>query len=84
VTSPLGLKPILSHGYACSFFQALFHIPVFRLAILAYRPTRSDWGEVDGYWSGKSQGLSIEVDDSMDSYSPESKFKSRQFTIKCE
>ncbi|GBC00903.1 hypothetical protein RclHR1_00400017 [Rhizophagus clarus] len=77
-TTPLALKSNMNYGFAGPFFLALFHIPIFRLAILAYRPTRDDWGEVEGYWDGSSQGLSDEYD--TNSYYQE--FKSRPYTLK--
>ncbi|CAG8724332.1 28791_t:CDS:10, partial [Racocetra persica] len=52
-TTPLGLKPVIDYYYASSFFQALFHIPIFRLSLLAFRPTKDDWGNVEGYWKGQ-------------------------------
>lgn len=70
----------MNYGFAGPFFLALFHIPIFRLVILAYRPTRDDWGEVEGYWDGNSRGLS-------DEFGPNSfyhEFKSRPYTLKCE
>ncbi|CAG8440902.1 17314_t:CDS:10 [Dentiscutata heterogama] len=36
-----------------SLTQPLFHIPVFRLSLLAFRPTKDDWGNVEGYWKGQ-------------------------------
>ncbi|CAG8435805.1 5372_t:CDS:10 [Scutellospora calospora] len=52
-TTPLGLRPVIDFYYATSFFQALFHIPVFRLSLLAYHPTKDNWGNVEGYWKGQ-------------------------------
>ncbi|RIA93542.1 hypothetical protein C1645_11566 [Glomus cerebriforme] len=75
-TTPLGLRSNVNYGCAGPFFQALFHIPIFRSAILAYRPTRDDWGEVKGYWNGKSRGLSNEY--GFNNYYPE--FKTRSYT----
>ncbi|RHZ77728.1 hypothetical protein Glove_174g167 [Diversispora epigaea] len=54
-TAPIGLRPSNSHYYANSFFQALFHIPIFRLSLLAFRPTKNEWGEIEGYWKGKNK-----------------------------
>ncbi|CAG8584347.1 1782_t:CDS:10 [Funneliformis caledonium] len=59
-TTPLGLRAISQYGYAGSLFQALFHIPIFRLALLAYRPSRENWGAVEGYWKGTAMGLQVE------------------------
>ncbi|CAI2169669.1 3378_t:CDS:10 [Funneliformis geosporum] len=77
--NPLGLKSITHYSYAGSLFQALFHIPIFRLSILAYRPTRKSWGEVEGYWNGTSMALQVE-DDQMTSQS--SDFLPRSYTLK--
>ncbi|PKY48469.1 hypothetical protein RhiirA4_404440 [Rhizophagus irregularis] len=77
-TTPIGLKSNMNYGFAGPFFLALFHIPIFRLVILAYRPTRDDWGEVEGYWDGNSRGLSDEFDPN--SFYHE--FKSRPYTLK--
>ncbi|CAG8689829.1 10236_t:CDS:10, partial [Acaulospora morrowiae] len=58
--TPIGLRPANTYHCANSLIQALFYIPIFRLALLAFRPTRDDWGEVDGYWKGTQDGLQIE------------------------
>nr|CAG8445685.1 6585_t:CDS:10 [Entrophospora candida] len=62
-TTPLGLRPTFDSHYVTSIIQALFHIPIVRLSILKFTPTRESWGEVEGYWKGKAQNLSITDDD---------------------
>ncbi|CAG8695157.1 8472_t:CDS:10, partial [Gigaspora margarita] len=59
------------------FFQALFHIPVFRLSLLAFRPTKDDWGNVEGYWKGQKH---YNFDDSSKLYSS----TNRQESLKCD
>ncbi|CAG8432918.1 4747_t:CDS:10 [Diversispora eburnea] len=54
-TAPIGLRPSNSYHYANSFLQALFHLPIFRLSLLAFRPTKNEWGEIEGYWKGKNK-----------------------------
>ncbi|CAG8482348.1 329_t:CDS:10 [Dentiscutata erythropus] len=58
-----------------SLTQPLFHIPVFRLSLLAFRPTKDDWGNVEGYWKGQKHY----------NYDDRSKFYStnRQESLKC-
>jgi len=56
------------------------------LAILAYRPTRDDWGAVEGYWNGDSLGLQVE-DDQMNyqtDWQFQYEFLSRPYILKCE
>ncbi|CAG8444508.1 388_t:CDS:10 [Ambispora gerdemannii] len=62
VDTPLGLRPFPEHYFATCIFQALFHIPIFRISVLGFRPTRENWGNVEGYWQGKSSRLSDEQD----------------------
>ncbi|RIB17733.1 hypothetical protein C2G38_1404675 [Gigaspora rosea] len=75
-TTPLGLKPVFNHYYASHFFQALFHIPVFRLSLLAFRPTKDDWGNVEGYWKGQKH---YNFDDSSKLYSSTNRQESLKF-----
>ncbi|CAG8505243.1 875_t:CDS:10 [Paraglomus occultum] len=56
--TPLGLRPIERLYFPTSVIQALFHVPVLRLAVLAFRPTREDWGDTTDYWRGMSSRLS--------------------------
>ncbi|CAG8613244.1 10303_t:CDS:10, partial [Gigaspora rosea] len=58
------------------FFQALFHIPVFRLSLLAFRPTKDDWGNVEGYWKGQKH---YNFDDSSKLYSSTNRQESLKF-----
>ncbi|CAG8657309.1 8734_t:CDS:10, partial [Ambispora leptoticha] len=60
--TPVGLRPLPRHSFASCIFQALFHIPVFRISMLGFRPTRENWGNVEGYWQGKSPSLSDNQD----------------------
>ncbi|KAI8084897.1 uncharacterized protein BX664DRAFT_174749 [Halteromyces radiatus] len=50
---PIGLRPPSYHfAYAPIIIQALFHITLFRSAILSYRPTPQTWGNSTNYWKG--------------------------------
>ncbi|CAJ0847520.1 11556_t:CDS:2 [Entrophospora sp. SA101] len=60
--------------------NALFHIPIVRLSILKFTPTRESWGEVEGYWKGKAQNLSITDND----YYGDPEFNNdRKYTLIC-
>ncbi|CAG8471221.1 10138_t:CDS:10 [Cetraspora pellucida] len=78
-TTPLGLKPVIDYYYASSFFQALFHIPIFRLSLLAFRPTKDDWGNVEGYWKGQKHYRSYTNDDNSKLYSSVNRQESLKF-----
>ncbi|KAL0084122.1 ubiquitin carboxyl-terminal hydrolase-domain-containing protein [Phycomyces blakesleeanus] len=56
---PLGLCPPSHHfTYAPALFQALFHVPLFRKAILAFRPVPIQWGTPLNYWKGFGDAVS--------------------------
>ncbi|CAJ0758884.1 16264_t:CDS:1, partial [Entrophospora sp. SA101] len=77
---PLGLRPTFDSYYVTSIIQALFHIPIVRLSILKFTPTRESWGEVEGYWKGKAQNLSITDND----YYGDPEFNNdRKYTLIC-
>ncbi|CAJ0920625.1 7637_t:CDS:10 [Entrophospora sp. SA101] len=79
-TTPLGLRPTFDSYYVTSIIQALFHIPIVRLSILKFTPTRESWGEVEGYWKGKAQNLSITDND----YYGDPEFNNdRKYTLIC-
>ncbi|KAI9007029.1 hypothetical protein CLU79DRAFT_778953 [Phycomyces nitens] len=56
---PLGLCPPSHHfSYTPALFQALFHIPLFKRAVLDFRPTPVQWGNPLNYWKGFGDAVS--------------------------
>ncbi|CAO3584325.1 unnamed protein product [Absidia cylindrospora] len=50
---PAGLRPpSYNFAYSPIIIQALFHVPLFRQAVLSYRPTPHAWGAPHNYWKG--------------------------------
>ncbi|RUS23057.1 hypothetical protein BC937DRAFT_93012 [Endogone sp. FLAS-F59071] len=57
-TRPTALRPSDSaYQFTPSIIQALYHVPVFREAVLAYRPSLESWGYTDEYWRGMGSNL---------------------------
>lgn len=55
---PTTLRPSYdSYQFTPSIIQALYHIPVFQEAVLAYRPSLESWGCTDEYWRGTGPSL---------------------------
>ncbi|KAG9305961.1 hypothetical protein G9A89_016614 [Geosiphon pyriformis] len=67
--TPVGLRTPREHQFATCFIQAFFHIPLFRASVLSCRPTRENWGNVEGYWKGTACGLSNESDNFSQTFS---------------
>lgn len=55
---PVGLRPP-PYDFSCSppLIQSLYHIPLFRTAILCQKPTPSNWGSTENYWKGTGRGI---------------------------
>jgi hypothetical protein len=56
--SSVGLRPP-PYDFSCAppLLQALYHIPLFRTAIITRRPPPSDWGSPKNYWRGAGRGI---------------------------
>ncbi|KAI9306014.1 hypothetical protein BJ944DRAFT_150364, partial [Cunninghamella echinulata] len=56
---PIGLRPpSYNFAYSPIIIQALFHISLFRFAVLSFRPLPYDWGPTRNYWKGFGESVS--------------------------
>jgi hypothetical protein len=67
----VGLRPP-PYDFSCSppLIQSLYHIPLFRTAILCQKPTLSNWGSTENYWKGTGRGIPDEPKPSIDIQPP--------------
>lgn len=68
---PVGLRPP-PYDFSCSppLIQSLYHIPLFRTAILCQKPTPSNWGSTENYWKGTGRGIPDEPKPTIDIQPP--------------
>ncbi|CAO3666946.1 unnamed protein product [Umbelopsis ramanniana] len=68
---PVGLRPP-PYDFSCSppLIQSLYHIPLFRTAILCQKPTPSSWGSTETYWKGTGRGIPDERKSAIDIQPP--------------
>ncbi|CAO3630898.1 unnamed protein product [Cunninghamella echinulata] len=56
---PVGLRPpSYNFAYSPIVIQALFHVSLFRFAVLSFRPLPYDWGPTRNYWKGFGESVS--------------------------
>ncbi|KAG2172579.1 hypothetical protein INT44_002594 [Umbelopsis vinacea] len=68
---PVGLRPP-PYDFSCSppLIQSLYHVPLFRTAILCQKPTPSNWGNKENYWKGTGRGIPDEPKSTIDLQPP--------------